>query len=76
VAERQVSDGAVLSFEQRGVLGRDRKGGRQMLAVRDHGALGVACGARGVDNEGRLLRPQLGHLLGEPGKIAVATVPQ
>src|SRR5262245_9953520 len=62
----------MLPLEERGVLCRDRKGGSEMLAVRDQGALWMTCGPRGVDDEGWLLRPQLGDLARQPANIAIA----
>ena len=43
-----------------------------MLAVRDQRALGMPGGARGVDDERRLLGAHLGDLALEPGEVGIA----
>ena len=51
----------------------DQIGGRrEVLAVRDQRALGMPGGARGVDDEGRIVRREALHLRFEPVEVAVS----
>ena len=69
VAQRQIGDGAVLFLDQRRIVRGNRPGRRQMLAVGDERALGMAGRAGCVDDEGRLLRLHLRDARLEPGEI-------
>ena len=72
MAQRQIGDRAVRLGVERRILRRDRACRGQMLAVADQRALGMARGARGIDDEGRLLRLHLGHPRLEPSEVRIA----
>ncbi len=71
VAERQVDDRPVLLLGQRGIMVDEVRGRGEMLAVGHQRALGVAGGARGIDDEGGSIGAHLPCPLLEPGEIGL-----
>ena len=71
VAERQVGHRAVRLGGERGIVRGHRARRRQVLAMRDKRALGVARRPGGIDNKRGLLGTELADLAGEPGQVGV-----
>ncbi len=68
MAERQEHHGAMGAPGKRRIMIDDRPGGGEMLAVGDHRALRIAGRARGVDDEGGVIRIERAHHCVQGGK--------